>query len=343
MRYAFVLGCERSGSTWLANILDAHPEVELLMEPFADYAGLFPGVPGRTVRIARPDAARVRAIRTGMEDAAAHKHPLLYRRGRSTALEAVDRGIARTVARAARRLRVPEPLWVQRHRLLGLNADGIARPLRARKTRSPSLRVIKELRLNLASRLLVEAFAGAPVVAIVRHPVAQVASMARWIERGRLGELVRSLPDFRAALDAPGPLRDYAPLVEPPGGLAAVLTAYWVASYGTLLRDLRESGCEHLVLRHEALCAAPEARTREVLRLCGLPDAPAVARYVEASSRGGARKSDPLDTSRHSADAPARGLAAAPPDLRERVLAVLDTAAKENLLEPELARYLASG
>lgn len=343
MRHAFVLGCERSGSTWLANILDAHPEVELLMEPFADFAGLFTGVPGRTVRIARPDAALVRAVRTGMADAPAQKYPLLYRRGRSTALEAVDRRIARAVSRTARRLRVPEPLWVRRHRLLGLNAEGIARALRARKSRSPSLRVIKELRLNLAVRLLVEAFAGARVVAIVRHPVAQVASMVRWIERGHLGELVRSLPDFRAALEAPGPLRAYAPLAEPPSGPAGLLAAYWVASYGTLLRDLRETGCEHLVLRHEALCAAPQARTGELLRLFGLPDDPAVARYVDASSRGGTRESDPLDTSRHSGSTPARGLAAAPPDLREGVLAVLDTAAKEGLLEPELEDYLAAG
>lgn len=44
-----ILGCERSGSTWLANIFDSHPRVNLFMEPFAQYAGLFPGFPDRNV------------------------------------------------------------------------------------------------------------------------------------------------------------------------------------------------------------------------------------------------------------------------------------------------------
>ena len=39
MRPVFILGCERSGSTWLGNIFDAHADVEFWMEPFADYAG----------------------------------------------------------------------------------------------------------------------------------------------------------------------------------------------------------------------------------------------------------------------------------------------------------------
>jgi hypothetical protein len=36
----FILGCG-GGSTWVSNILDAHPSVDFYMEPFADYAGIF--------------------------------------------------------------------------------------------------------------------------------------------------------------------------------------------------------------------------------------------------------------------------------------------------------------
>ncbi len=45
--YVFILGCERSGSTWLSNIIDANPDVEFFMEPFATQIDIFPGFPER--------------------------------------------------------------------------------------------------------------------------------------------------------------------------------------------------------------------------------------------------------------------------------------------------------
>ena len=65
MSNVFLLGCERSGSTWLANIFDAHPDVELWMEPFADYAELFPAVPDRNAWLGQATPALEVAIRQG--------------------------------------------------------------------------------------------------------------------------------------------------------------------------------------------------------------------------------------------------------------------------------------
>ena len=341
MRHAFVLGCERSGSTWLANILDAHPEVELLMEPFAGYAGLFPDGPERMGGSGDPDPGRLRALRRGLDGLSGHKHPLLYRPGRPTVLEAVDRRIAREVARVARRLRGPAPRWVQRYELLNLNASEVPAHLRARKARRPSLRVVKELRLNLAVRLVLAAFEDARVVVVVRNPVAQVASMLRWIERGRLRELTGSLPALRRALEEPGPLCAYGRLPKNPDDPVELLAVYWVASYGALLDALRRSGGRHQVLRHEDLCSDPEGGTAELLRFCGLPEAPQVERYLAFSSR--AREEGPprpLDTTRDSRRYAARALAAVPPDVRERVTRVLEDAAAGQLLARELAPYL---
>ena len=41
----FVLGCQRSGTTWLANILDSSPDILLFMEPFSIPFNIFPEFP----------------------------------------------------------------------------------------------------------------------------------------------------------------------------------------------------------------------------------------------------------------------------------------------------------
>ena len=41
----FILGCQRSGTTWLANIFDSSPDTLLFMEPFSVPYGIFPDFP----------------------------------------------------------------------------------------------------------------------------------------------------------------------------------------------------------------------------------------------------------------------------------------------------------
>lgn len=340
MSPTFVLGCERSGSTWLANVLDSHPGVELWMEPFADYAGLFPGLALRLP--VAVDAGRVGLVRCGVARLTCHKHPLLYRRGRTTALESLDRRLAHGVRWTARRVGAAIPRWVQRYELLNLNAREVPTSLRVRKTRSPSLHVIKELRLNFAVALLREAFPEARFVVVLRHPVAQVASMHRWIGRGHLGELAAHLPAFLRSPAIPQPLRAHALLAAGrEEELTAALSAYWIASHGALLGDLRERGCPHLVLRHEDLCSQPDARVAELLRFCGLDAVPEVAGYLAASTQGEARDPSPLDTRRASRTLSGRSLADASPALHRHVMRSLDAAAKEGLLDPGLEAYVA--
>ena len=45
----FILGCQRSGTTWLANIFDASPDTLLFMEPFAPGYKIFPEFPAASI------------------------------------------------------------------------------------------------------------------------------------------------------------------------------------------------------------------------------------------------------------------------------------------------------
>ena len=93
----FILGSERSGSTWLANIFDAHPGVEFYMEPFADYAGIFPEVPGRNIYIDEVDHGMKQKVRAGYNQLHQLKYPMSYKRNRALCFKRLDRYLFNTI------------------------------------------------------------------------------------------------------------------------------------------------------------------------------------------------------------------------------------------------------
>jgi hypothetical protein len=339
-----VLGTERSGSTWLANILDAHPEVDLLMEPFAAFARFFPGLPGREVRAGTGDAELVEVVRRGLALAAAHKHPLLYRPGRPPRLRSLDARLARAVRAAARGLRRPPPLWLRRFELLNLNAAALpARELPAKHT-APATLALKELRLNFKVGLLAAALPQARIAAIVRGPTAQIASIERLLGRGHLADLAQSLPRIHATVAAHPSFARYAALaaaIDPAADRTSALALWWLVQNQTLLADLRRSGLPHLVVRHEELCAAPDRGAEALLGFAGLAPAPGVLRFVRWSSSGEGDPASPVDTRRPSALHARRAHAAAPAELRRRIERTLRRAVDAGAVDVETHALLA--
>jgi hypothetical protein len=339
----FVLGCERSGSTWVANILDAHPDVELWMEPAADYAGLLPELADRNAWCGAPAAREVESLRAGLAGLARAKYPLLYRPGRWPGLRAVDTRAARAVRTACRRASRPTPAWVSRYELLNLHTSQIPARLQTRKHRAPRQVVVKELRLQLKANLVAAAFPAARAIVTLRDPVTQVASMVRLLGTGGLAELGRALHRFPDAVARQPRLRPWAELVraaERAEGPAPRLALYWLVAYQTLLEDLEACGLPHRVVRHEVLSRDPEAGGAELLAWCGLPPSAEVMRYVRWSSATEAAEPAAVDTSRHSKSVAERAQGAAPPELRAQVLEQLECAAKAAPLHPALAAQL---
>jgi hypothetical protein len=339
----FVLGCERSGSTWVANILDAHPDVELWMEPAADYAGLLPELADRNTWCGAPSPGEVDALRAGLAGLARAKYPLAYRPGRWPGLRAADAAAARAVRAACRHARRPAPAWLARYELLNLHASRIPVRLQTRKRRAPSRVVVKELRLQLKARLVAAAFPEARALVTLRHPVTQVASMARLLAGGGLGELARALRRFPAAVASQPRLRAWAELVhaaERAAAPAPQLALYWLVAYQTLLEDLEACGLPHRVVSHEALARDPETGADELLAWCDLPASAEVLRYVRWSSASEAAQPAAVDTSRDSRSVAERAHAAVAPELRAQVTLTLERAAKTAPLHPALAARL---
>ncbi|HEX6791344.1 MAG TPA: sulfotransferase [Candidatus Krumholzibacteria bacterium] len=320
---SFLLGCERSGSTWLANILDAHEGVELMMEPFAPHARLFAEFPPRHVHIAQSSAGLEEMVRRGLPATLPRKYSLLYRPGRPARLRAIDAALVREFRRVHRRLRLTPPLSSLQWELLNLNLSEIPTHLRARKQWPPVHYAVKELRLNLKVPVLRGAFPEARYVVIVRNPAAQLTSIRRWFEQGRLGELAASLKTLADHTLRSPELERYRPWLGS-SDRDDLLVAWWFINYETLIGDLERTGAKMLLIRHEEMSAEPEAGARALFEFLGLPPSRSAAGFVSASSGAEPRTSSPVDTFRKSADHSRDSIRGADRSLADRLRRMAD-------------------
>lgn len=96
----FVLGIQRSGTTWVANIFDASPDTLLFMEPFAPACGLFPDFPETGYFLNSAPPAITRLLRETMyRRLYRRKFLFLHRSLRSPSYFRFERGIARMAER----------------------------------------------------------------------------------------------------------------------------------------------------------------------------------------------------------------------------------------------------
>ena len=254
----FVLGAPRSGTTWVAKILDSHPDVLYRHEPDIDLPphGM-PILCGHAEIAEHEDAARawiarwmaLRTVRTsgGLPIFAKRYQPAhgpTFRRACFLGLRALE-GVP-PLASLARGVSVPDMIdAADRH------------DLRI---------VIKSINALGRAGLLAAAAPQASFVLVLRHPCGHVASMLRGHETGK----------FRAR-GAPGPgmpeamVRAYGlspdAFMDLPEPVQFALS--WALGNDMALDHLR--GHPRLkVLRYEELCADPIGEARSLLEFAGL-------------------------------------------------------------------------
>jgi Sulfotransferase family len=338
MRPVFILGSERSGSTWLANIFDAHPDVELLMEPFADYAGLFPGFPNRYEYVDSAGNHWTGPLRRTYQGIPAKKYPLFYRPGRSPSIIALDRLIVRSYQALRGRLRIPPSRMALRYDLLNLNKRELPVSRLTPKRPGAPMLVTKELRLNFKVAVLASAFPDAFCLVPIRDPGAQIDSIRKLIQRGNLQELSSSLRYFKDALQRHERFRAYWPLLDEMTQ-EELLPLWWFINYQTLLEDLARYAVEHETVFHEELSEDPAATTAVLLGRCGLRYENSVSEYVAWSSQVERADPRPTETTRRSGESYRRAIQGVPADLYEQIRSVSAKVSELVRLDPRLARY----
>jgi hypothetical protein len=340
MSDVFVLGCERSGSTWLLNILDSSPETECWMEPCAPYAQFFDGLPGRFERAI--DEERVeQSLRAGFRRLNEAKYPLMAHRGGWRGWEDVDRAVMNGWSRLTRAVASAKSLAADRWRLLHLHEREVARDIRVRKS-SLAVTATKELRLNLHARCVARAFPKARFVVTIREPAKQIGSVIRQLRRGALGELRQSLPTFMHLLHAEARCvgwADAARELRAADDLPALLSLWWLVNYDALLGALDEAGRDVLVVEHERIAVQPGSGARELLAFAGVAMSESTERFLRWSTSGDDRESS-VGMRRSAQWFAARARVDEPSALASRVAEVIGAVRARVKLAGRLAEYL---
>lgn len=324
--HLFILGVERSGSTWLANVFDASADTLFFMEPFAPFNEAFAGFPSRLAYVDRANPFLRRVVREGVEHLYGHKYPLADRHNASRLERWLTYRILRAHASLARLLRAKRSLAYDRYEQLSANRFENDELFYAPKSSRPPTRVVKEVRLNFKLRLLATLYPDARYIVTIRNPVSQVHSMLRLFERGSLYQLEQALYTFVEQAENGVRFQKYrAPLrALDRDSLTHRAVAYWFISYNTLLEDLEAAPCPYRLVEHEQFSREPAASARALFDFAGLAWDDAPRGYLHASTTSDPATASALDTSRHTETYYLDALRAVPPDLRGALLAAAE-------------------
>ena len=307
--HLFILGVERSGSTWLANIFDSSEDTLFFMEPFAAFNKVFDGFPGRLLHTAQADPFLKEVVQEGVQKLYACKYPLFDYHGAASWEKRLTYAALQAHACLARRLRMPPPVAYTRYRQINLNRlENPALP--QQKAEAFEKVVIKEVRLNLKIKLITEVFPGSKFIVIIRNPLSQVHSMLKLIGRGSLHQLRRSLyafNDYARSNERFDKYREAGAFTGDKSLLERAVT-YWFVNYNTLIEDLEAKGADYRVARHEELSEEPVTRARKLFGFAGLKFGEATERYIQRSTAGAKEVASPVDTTRSSSTYYARAL-----------------------------------
>ena len=303
----FLLGAARSGTTWLAKILDSHPDVLYRHEPDIDRRapnGLPPVVEADEVA-AHFEAGR--AYFQGLLDVRTVKAvgslPVFPKRWDLPFSRSARAAIVYGV-KAACRL----PGLGRRLRRAALPGFGVPR-------REGIVPLIKSVSQLGRAALLVAAMPEARFLLVVRHPCGQVDSQLR-------GLAVAAFEDSASMNELPA-VRDprrfgVDPETFPALSLAERLAWGWRIS-NTLALEALADNPRAKVLRYEDVCADPMAHARAMLDFLGLPWHPNVERFVRASTAED-RSARYFSIMRNSAEAPNRWRTSLPEETQRLVL-----------------------
>ena len=307
--HVFILGVERSGSTWLSNIFDSSEETLFFMEPFASFNKVFEGFPGRLLHASQADPFLKEVIQEGFEKLYACKYPLFDYHGAASWERRLTYQVLQAHASIARTLRMPPPIPYTRYQQINLNR--LKNPaLPQQKAEAFEKVVTKEVRLNFKVKLIAEVFEGSKFIVIIRNPLSQVHSILKLIDRGSLPQLRQSLYAFNDYSRSNGRFDKYRKVEAFAGDRSLLERAvnYWFVNYNTLIEDLEATGADYRVVRHEELSEEPVALARELFSFVGVEFGEATKRYIQRSTTGKKEVASPVDTTRSSRAYYARAL-----------------------------------
>lgn len=256
----FILGIERSATTWVSNLMEAHPSTKVYVEPMSVLTARYKHWPNRFKKITDLNS-KAGYFRDEFKLIREHKTWLLTSFSSSAFAWKFDLWFSNWLVRKQMASEAARDFSeVNFHRKAQLKVD---------KDDQAALEIIKELRLNFNAQIISQIDPNARVLVVVRNVFANIQSILSHIEKGNLIEL-KSL------------------LLEKDGDITAKsIYAYWRDSYNQLLQKLDEVNTPYMLLDHTELIQNPKSTIREISNLAGLSDIEPILNYFWDSNTEG--------------------------------------------------------
>lgn len=256
----FILGIERSATTWLSNLFEAHPKTMVYVEPLSRLTGQFENWPDRFSKISDKENMAEYFL-DEFENIRNHKTwlltkffsvPLAWKFDLWFSNFLVRKNLAVTAARD-----FSEINFHRKNQLYVKKSDFIEHE------------IVKELRLNFNADIIKYIDGDARVLVIVRNVFANIDSIIQNMKKGNLQELKESL------------LRHYGEIN------LEVVYKYWRDSYNSLLNTLDKSEMAYMVVNHTDLLKNPKEEVKQLADFAGLEDYSSLVEFVSSSNTKG--------------------------------------------------------
>jgi hypothetical protein len=298
----FILGIQRSGTTWLANIFDSSPDVLLFMEPFSVPYNIFPEFPESSFFLDHSSNSLDNLLQVEMPSRMLKYKSLFLKHSMvDPNLFRLEHGLVSLINRMGRFGPIGLVNRTKKFELLNLNRTDKNYPI-IKKNNNPSFWAIKELRLAGKIPLLISAFPKAKFIVIMRHPCATVLSILRWFDKGRLIELLQDLETYLEKIEVQKISNSYQQLISrcKSGSLAHKVALYWRISYETMFKQLENKASVQFVTYEQVAIGTQEACMQIFSRL-EIPWSSSIEDYISFSTNKEIEKPEAITTLRNSA------------------------------------------
>ncbi|WP_441000355.1 sulfotransferase [Fodinibius sp. SL11] len=256
----FILGIERSATTWVSNLLEAHPDTCVYVEPMSAITARFKEWPDRFEQI-EDVKQKADYFNSEFEILKRHKNWMLTNVSSNALAWQFDLWLSNWLVR--------KQLATEAARDFSeINFHRKTQPF-VKKNKELKIEVIKELRLNFNPAIIRHIDNSARVLVIVRDIFANIESILNHIEQGNLAELKQVL------------LKHYGQIN------AEIIYKYWRDSYNSLFKGLEDYNIEYMTLEHTAFIQYPECEINNLCTFVQIDDSNSILNYLYQSNKKG--------------------------------------------------------